>query len=72
MAEESKSKSRGDGISTIESGDIYFAYRSKVQQESAEGLEDVQRMHVVLRPKGEKRYRLLVIGEKKISLMSWV
>lgn len=66
MAKRKEGRPHGDGVLTLEEGDIYFVYRPKVEHGSAQGLEDVQRMNVVLHPRGEKRYRLLVIGEKKM------
>ncbi len=51
---------------TIEYGNIYFLYRPKVGAEKVESLEDVQRVYVVLSPHGKKRYRLLVMGRKRL------
>ncbi|MCC6556682.1 MAG: hypothetical protein IT372_27290 [Polyangiaceae bacterium] len=52
----------------LERGDIYFLYRPKVEREvgEVEGMEDVQRLYVVLHPEGERRYRLIVIGQKRM------
>lgn len=50
----------------LENGDIYFLYRPRVEEEQPRELEDVQRLHVVLTPWGRERYRLLVIGRKRL------
>lgn len=49
-----------------ESGHIYFFYRPRVQQEEAHGLEDVQRFHFVLSPRGKRVWRLLTVGRKRM------
>jgi len=50
----------------LERGNIYFLFRPKVDHTSAEGLEDIQRFFLILSPYGEQRYRLIVIGRKKL------
>jgi hypothetical protein len=50
----------------LERGNIYFVYRPKVEHASAAGLEDIQRFFVILSPFGKARYRLIVIGRKKL------
>jgi hypothetical protein len=50
----------------LERGNIYFAFRPKVEYTSAEGIEDIQRFFVILSPHGKKRYRLIIIGRKKL------
>ena len=50
----------------LERGNIYFVYRPRVEQSRAEGLEDVQRFFMILSPHGKERYRLIVIGRKKL------
>jgi hypothetical protein len=54
----------------LERGNIYFAYRPKVEHTSAEGLEDIQRFFVILSPFGKERYRLIVIGRKKLPTIA--
>lgn len=49
----------------LEGGDIFFAFRPEVEEHSPGGLSDVQRFHVILRPKGGK-LRLLVMGRKRM------
>lgn len=62
----------------LERGNIYFAYRPKVEsreehekheekhEPEAEGLGDVERFYMILGPHGKKRYRLIVVGQKKL------
>src|SRR5437016_13830969 len=50
----------------VEKGDIYFAYRPRVQENEAEGLEDVQRFFMVLKPQGGAPFRLAVLGRKRL------
>jgi hypothetical protein len=50
----------------LEQGDVYFAYRPRVQREHPEGVEDVQRFYAVLRPRGREVYRRLVMGRKRL------
>jgi hypothetical protein len=50
----------------IETGDIYFAYRPRVGESEAEGLDDVQRFFMVLKPQGGAPFRLAVLGRKRL------
>lgn len=55
----------------VESGDIYFLYRPKVRaegepEEGAGGIADVERFHIVLRPDGASRFRLMTVGRKRL------
>jgi hypothetical protein len=54
----------------LERGNIYFVFRPKVEHTSAEGLEDIQRFFLILSPYGEQRYRLIVIGRKKLPTIA--
>jgi hypothetical protein len=54
----------------LERGNIYFVYRPKVEHTAAAGLEDIQRFFVILSPSEKRRYRLLVIGRKKLPAIS--
>jgi hypothetical protein len=49
----------------LERGNIYFVYRPKVEHASARGIEDIQRFFVIS-PCGKARYRLIVIGRKRL------
>lgn len=51
---------------TAERGDIFFFYRPKVNEHDPEGLDDVQRFHVVMRKRGGHLFRLLTIGRKRL------
>jgi hypothetical protein len=51
----------------LERGSIYFLYRPKVGLEKVQGLDDVQRLFLVLSPHDStKPKRMLVIGKKKL------
>ncbi len=54
----------------LERGNIYFVYRPKVEHTAAAGLEDIQRFFVILSPLGKARYRLIVIGRKKLPAIT--
>lgn len=51
---------------TLERGCIYFFYRPRVEQESPAGLDDVQRLYLVLSPDAGHPHRLVVIGRKRL------
>ena len=51
---------------TLENGNIYFLYRPKVEHETVNSEQDIQRLHVVLSPHGQQRYRLLTIGRNQL------
>lgn len=53
-------------IETLETGNIYFFYRPKVEQEEPQSLKDVQRLYMILSAEGQQRYRLAVLGRKKL------
>ncbi len=50
----------------VEKGDIYFAYRPRVGEHSAEGLADVQRFYMVMKPEKQPRLRVAVLGRKRL------
>lgn len=50
----------------LEHGDIFFIYRPAVEEDDPQGLPDVQRFYVVLRPQGGGPTRLLVVGRKRL------
>jgi hypothetical protein len=54
----------------LERGNIYFVYRPKVEHTSAAGLEDIQRFFIILSAFGTARYRLIVIGRKKLPAIT--
>lgn len=53
-------------METLETGDIFFFYRPRVEERSPEALEDVQNFAVVLRPRGDGPLRMLIIGRKRL------
>ncbi len=56
-----------NGSDVLERGDIFFAYRPSVGADAVEGVEDVQRFYMILRPDGGGRPRLLVLGRKRLA-----
>ena len=61
-------KQRDQGLKVLEQGDIYFLFRPPVSEGEANvrSLEDVQRLYMVLSPKGKRRYRLIVLPKKQL------
>lgn len=55
-----------ENVETLERGNIYFLYRPRVEEEEPEGVGDVQRLYMVLSPDDKKKYRLAVLGRKKL------
>jgi len=54
------------GDNVLERGDVFFFYRPNVEETSPEGLLDVRRFHLVLRPEGGEALRLITIGRKML------
>lgn len=50
----------------LEEGRVYFFYRPRVGRAEVDDAEDVQRLHMVLTPRGTDRFRVLVIGRKRL------
>ena len=55
----------------LEQGNIYFFYRPKAMQspnsiEPLENLENIQRFYIVLKPKHDPHYRLMMMGKKRL------
>ena len=59
----------------LEQGDLYFLYTPRVRprpeppfeaDERVAGPRDVQRLHVVLKPRGKQAYRRLLVGRKRM------
>ncbi len=55
---------------TIEKGSITFLYRPRVEEQHPEGLEDVQRLLVLIAPDGAEYERLIAIGRKRLPRSS--
>jgi hypothetical protein len=65
-AREEKEGSGATPRNLLERGDLFFFYRPDVDETSPEGLLDVRRFHVVLRPEGKETLRLMTVGRKKL------
>ena len=63
MAVKTKKKTE---VKTLERGNIYFFYRPKIEEEDPGSLEEVQRLYLVLSPDKEERYRLAILGKKRL------
>jgi hypothetical protein len=50
----------------LERGDIYFLYRPRVGTDHVDGLKDVERFYTLLKPWHQQRYRLIIIGRKRL------
>src|SRR5699024_10881707 len=55
-----------DQADILEQGNIYFMYRPRVEETDPDNVRDVQDLYMALKPDGQKRYRLLVIGQKHL------
>jgi hypothetical protein len=55
-----------DQVKDLENGNVYFFYRPRVGDEEPESVAEIQRLYMVLSPHGKQRYRLMVIGHKKL------
>ncbi len=51
---------------TIESGEIHFFYRAKMDTATPSDADDLQRMYLALVPDDRKRARLFVVGRKQM------
>jgi hypothetical protein len=51
---------------TIESGEIHFFYRAKIDVDRPSGIDDLQRMYLSLVPDDRKRARLFIVGRKQM------
>jgi hypothetical protein len=72
------SKDNADNEQIIESGDIFFFYRPKIETEEVKDIEDVQRFYMVMsqdisssskdnkNKNKDKNYRLFLLGRKKM------
>jgi hypothetical protein len=54
----------------LERGLIYFLYRPRVDHEEVRGLDDVQRFHLVLRPRDRPVWRMLQVGRKRLPAVA--
>jgi hypothetical protein len=55
---------------TLERGNIYFAYTPRVhspgEETKVEGVEDIERTYMILSVQGQRRYRRIVVGRKRM------
>ena len=69
---QDRRQAKGQALKVLERGDIYFVYRpkveeaSKIEEAAAEGWSEVQRLYMILSPYDKKRYRLIIIGQKRL------
>jgi hypothetical protein len=61
---------RAPATAVLERGDIYFAYRPRIDAPAARGFADVQRLYMILSPHGKRSHRLIVIGGKRLPALS--
>jgi hypothetical protein len=61
---------RAPATAVLERGDIYFAYRPRIDAPAARGIDDVQRLYMILSPFGKRSHRLIVIGEKRVPSLT--
>ncbi len=54
----------------LEGGDIYFFYRPRVEEKKVSSFADIERFYMILHPQNKKKYRLIVLGEKKLPQIS--
>lgn len=64
--ERKTTRERKRHVSVLERGDVFFVYRPKVGTEQVRGLDDVSRFYMILRPERRRRFRMIVIGKKKL------
>lgn len=50
----------------IETGEIFFFYRGKLEVDKPAGVDDLQRLFLILVPDGGGRARLLIVGRKQL------
>lgn len=55
---------------TLERGNIYFVYTPRVhssgEETKVEGVEDIERTYMILSAQGQRRYRRIVVGRKRM------
>jgi hypothetical protein len=54
----------------LERGDVVFLYRPRVDVQEVRGVDDVQRLHAVLRPEGGA-FRRIVFGRRTLPPPGW-
>jgi hypothetical protein len=58
------------GTRTLERGNIYFVYTPRVhspgEETKVESFEDIERTYMILSVQGQRRYRRIVVGRKRL------
>jgi hypothetical protein len=57
---------KDENVEVLERGNIFFAYRPRVEEDSPEGKSDIQNFYMILSVHGEDRYRQIVIGREEL------
>jgi hypothetical protein len=70
MAVNPRRSGPAPATAVLERGDIYFAYRPRIDVPVARGVADVQRLYMILSPYGKRSHRLIVIGEKRLPALT--
>src|ERR671914_611426 len=70
MAKSEKREAPEKATKVLEGGDIFFAYRPKIDKQIANGIDDLQRLYMILHPRGKQSYRLLILGEKRLPSLN--
>lgn len=53
-------------VEVLEPEDVFFFYRPRIDVAVPRGLDDVARLYLALRARPDPRYRLLIVGEKRL------
>jgi hypothetical protein len=61
-------RKKSNPADVLEQGDIFFFYRPRIGDEDPEEYEDLERFFLVLHPLREPRYRLILLGKKRLPL----
>src|SRR5919106_3146268 len=64
--QSTRNRKGGDMSDPIETGDIYFFYRPKVDVDRPQAIDDVQRFYLVMVPDEGAKSRLFVVGKKRL------
>lgn len=51
-------------VKVLERGDLFLFYTPVVNDPEVEGVGDVQRLYMVMRPQKENKYRFIIVGQK--------
>jgi hypothetical protein len=54
----------------LETGDLFFCYRPRVEADHVRGLADVARFYLVLKPAGRQVFRRVLVGRKRLPDIS--